>query len=140
MIGKQKRSGTALSIPVGLGVGLLVGLLVTVAGAAFTAWLIAAEKIGEGSAGYAAMVILALAAGLDALSAVYLIKKQRLQVSMRSGVCYYLSLLGMTALFFGGQYQGMGVSAIIVLAICAVIAFLPTKSCMKNGKRKRVYR
>ena len=140
MIGKKKRSGTALSIPAGLGVGLLVGLVVTVAGAAFTAWLIAAEKIGEGSTGYAAMVILALAAGLDALSAVYLIKKQRLQVSILAGVCYYLTLLGMTALFFGGQYQGMGVSAIIVLAICAVIAFLPTKSSLKIGKRKRVYR
>ena len=140
MFGNKKRSGTALSIPTGLGVGLLIGLSVTIAGAALTAWLIATEKIGEGSAGYAAMVILALSAGLGALTAVYLIKKQRLQVSMLSGVCYYLALLAMTALFFGGQYQGMGVSAIIVLAVCVVIAFLPLKNSQARGKRKKVYR
>lgn len=140
MFGKKKLSGTALSIPAGLGVGLLVGLVVTIAGAALAAWLLATEKIGESSAGYAAMVILALAAAFDALTAVYLIKKQRLQVSMLSGVCYYLTLLAMTALFFGGQYRGMGVSAIIVLAISAIIAFLPTKNGTARGKRKRVYR
>lgn len=140
MIGKKKRSGTALSIPAGLGVGLLISLTVTIAGAALTAWLIANEKIGEGSAGYAAMVILAIATGLGVLTSVYLIKKQRLQVSMLSGICYYLTLLAMTALFFGGQYQGMGVSAIIVLGVSAIIAFLPTKNSPARGKRKRVYR
>ena len=140
MFTNKKRSGTALSIPAGLGVGLLVGLTVTIAGAALTAWLIATEKIGEGSASYAAMLILALASAVDALSAVYLIQKQRLQVSMLSGVCYYLTLLGMTALFFGGQYQGMVVPAIIVLGVCAVIAFLPTKNSPVRVKRKRVYR
>lgn len=140
MFGKKKRSGTALSIPVGLSVGLLVGLLVTIAGAAFTAWLIASEKIGEGSADYAAMIILGVATALEALTAVYLVKKLRLQVSMLSGVCYYVTLLAMTALFFGGQYQGMGVTAIIILGVCTVIAFLPTKNSQIRGKQKRAYR
>ena len=57
-----------------------------------------------------------------------------------AGVCYYLTMLAMTALFFGGQYQGMGVSAIIVLAVCVVIAFLPLKNSQARGKRKKVYR
>ena len=140
MYGKKKVSGTAMSMPAGLGIGLLVALVITIAGAAITAWLISSEKIGEGSSGYAVMVILALAAGLGALSAVYLIKKQRLQVCMLSGVCYYLSLLAMTALLFGGQYQGMGVSAIVILGICALIAFLPTKNGQIKGKRKKLYR
>ena len=140
MYGKKKVSGTAMSIPAGLGIGLLVSLVITVAGAAITAWLIASEKIGEGSTGYGVMVILALGAGLGALSAVYLIKRLRLQVCMLTGVCYYLSLLAMTALFFGGQYQGMGISAIVILSICALIAFLPTKNGQVRGKRKKLYR
>ena len=140
MFGKKKSGGTALSIPAGLGVGLLVAVVVTLTGAAFTAWLIASEKIGEGNADYAAMVILGVAAALGALSAAWLVKKQRLQVSILSGLCYYVTLLGMTALFFEGQYQGMGVTAIIVLAVCAIIAFLPTKDSQNRGKRKRIYR
>ena len=140
MYGKKKVSGTAISMPAGLGIGLLVALIITVAGAAITAWLIASGKIGEGSSGYAIMVILALGVGLGALSAVYLIKKQRLQVCMLTGVSYYLSLLAMTALFFGGQYQGMGVSAIVILGVCAFIAFLPTKSGHTKVKRKKLYR
>lgn len=140
MYGKKKVKGAAMSLPAGLGVGLLISLVITVAGAAITAWLIASEKIGEGSSGYAVMLILALAAGLGALGAVYFVKKQRLQVCMLTGVSYYLSLLAMTALFFGGQYQGMGVSAIVVLGICTLIAFLPTKNGQPRGKRKRAYR
>ena len=140
MMMKRKFSGRALSIPAGLGIGLLIALVVTVAGAAITSWLIYAEKIGEGSSGYAAMLILALAAGTSALSAVYLIKKQRLQICMLTGVCYYLSLLGMTALLFGGQYQGMGMSAIVILSVCALIAFLPSKNNGVIGKKKKLYR
>ena len=140
MYGKKRGSGTAMSVPAGLGIGLLVSLVITIAGSAVAAWMIASEKIGEGSSGYAVMVIQALAVGLGALSAVYLIKKQRLQVCMFTGVIYYLSLLAMTALFFGGQYQGMGVSAIIVAGICTLVAFLPTKNGRASGKRKRAYR
>lgn len=140
MYGKKKVSGTAMSMPAGLGIGLLVALVITVAGAAITAWLIASEKIGESSCGYAVMLILGLGVGLGALSAVYFTKRQRLQVCMLTGVCYYLSLLAMTALFFGGQYQGMGVSAIVILAVCALIAFLPMKNGQRLGKKKKLYR
>ena len=140
MYGKKKVSGTAMSMPAGLGIGLLVALVITVAGAAITAWLIASEKIGESSCGYAVMLILGLGVGLGALSAVYFTKRQRLLVCMLTGVCYYLSLLAMTALFFGGQYQGMGVSAIVILAVCALIAFLPMKNGQRLGKKKKLYR
>ena len=140
MYGKKKIKGTAMSMPAGVGIGLLISLVITVAGAAITAWLIASEKVGQGSSGYAVMLTHALGAGLGALSSVYFIKKQRLQVCMLSGACYYLSLLAMTALLFGGQYQGMGVSAIVILGMCAVIAFLPTQKGQVRGKKKKLYR
>lgn len=140
MYAKKKVTGTAMGIPGGLSLGILVSLLITLAGAALTAWLIASEKIGEGSIGYAAMVILAISSAIGALVAVHLVKRMRLQVCMMTGGCYYLTLLAMTALLFGGQYQGMGVSAIVILAGCALIAFLPAKNRQFGLKRKKVYR
>ena len=140
MYAKRKVTGAAMGIPVGLGLGAAASLLITFAGAALTAWLIVSEKIGEGTAGYAIMVILALASAAGSFVAVHLVKRLRLQVCMLTGGIYYLTLLAMTALLFGGQYQGMGVSAIIILGGCALIAFLPTKNNGFGMKRKKVYR
>ena len=47
MYAKRKVTGTAMGIPVGLGLGAAASLLITFAGAALTAWLIVSEKIGE---------------------------------------------------------------------------------------------
>lgn len=140
MYAKRKMNGAATGIPAGLGLGILISLMITLIGAAVTAWLIAAEKIEEGTIGYAVMVILAVAAALGALTAVHFVKRLRLQVCMLSGSCYYLTLLAMTALLFGGQYQGMVVSAIVILAACVIIAFLPSKNRQIGKKRKRAYR
>ena len=140
MYAKKKVSGAARGIPGGLGLGLLVSLVITFAGAAVTAWLIVAEKIGEGTTGYAVMLILALASVLGALVAVNFVKRLRLQVCMLTGGCYYLTLLAMTALLFGGQYQGMGVSAVIILAGCALVAFLPTKNRRMGKMKIKAYR
>lgn len=140
MYGKKKVTGTAMGIPAGLGLGIVVCLFITLAGAALTAWLIASEKIGEATTGYAAMVILVLASAAGALVAAHFVKRLRLQVCMLTGGCYYLILLAMTALLFGGQYQGMGVSAIMILAGCSIIAFLPSKNGRAGVKRKKAYR
>ena len=140
MYTKKKVTGTAKGIPVGLGLGLASSLLITIGGAALTAWMVAGEKIGEASGGYAVIVILVLSSALGALVSTWLIKRLRLQMCMLSGGLYYLSLLAMTALLFGGQYQGMGASAVAVLAGCAVIAFLPTKNGHVGLKKKKHYR
>lgn len=140
MYAKKKVTGAAMGIPAGLGLGILISLVITLAGAAVTAWLMTTEAMGEESTGYAAMIILALASGAGALSAVHLIKRLRLQMCLLSGACYYLTLLAMTALLFGGQYQGMGVSAIVILAVCALIAFIPSKNRQTGKKRNRAYR
>ncbi len=140
MYGKKKVTGTAMGIPGGLGLGILVCLLITLMGAALTAWLVTSERIGEGTTGYAAMVILALSSAVGSLVAVHFVKRLRLQVCMLTGGLYYLTLLAMTALLFGGQYQGMGISAIIILAGCAIVAFLPSKNGRVGLKRKKAYR
>ena len=136
----KKVTGRASAIPVGLAIGALISLVITFAGAATTAQMVAMEKIGEGSIGYAAMLIAAVAAAMGAWGAYSAIKRRRLQICMMSGAFYFGMLLAMTALFFGGRYQGMGVTALMILVGCGIVALFPTKSSGKFKRKKRGYR
>ena len=65
-----------------------------------------------------------------------------MQMCLLTGVCYYLALLAMTALFFGGQYSALGVTALAVLAGsggAALLSILTEKSKNNHG-RKMAYR
>lgn len=135
-----KGMGTAVGVPVGLSIGVLTSIVITILGAAAIAGLAATERIGEGSIGHAAKIIPALAAALGAWSSVALVKRLRLQMCMMTGGSYYLILLAMTALFFGGQYQGMGMTALIVLAMCTFVAFIPGKNRQGRKRKNGVYR
>jgi putative membrane protein (TIGR04086 family) len=137
---KMKMSGKTIGIPAGIAIGTLISLVISIAGAAVSAWLVSSEKIGEGGTMYAAMIIVALAAAMGAWFSTSMIKRLRLQMCMLSGTCYFLALLAMTALFFEGQYQGIGTIAVVILCGCAVIAFLPTKNGQFKRKRKKGYR
>lgn len=139
MVVNQKVTGTAASMPVGLTVGVLISVGMTLGGSMIAAWLVSAEKIPESGIGYAALVILLLSSALGALAAVKRIKRQRMVVCMLSGLCYYLVLLACTALFFGGQYSGMGVTALVVLAGAGTIGLLGLKGEGNNKKRRRKY-
>ena len=127
-------------IPLGLGIGLLISMLLTIAGTAVCAWLILAERIGESSIGLFATIMVILASAAGAFAAAYIVKKLRLPMCLLSGLCYFVTLLCTTALFFGGQFQGIGIGALAVLAGCVPIAFLPTKNSRVGKWRKKAYR
>lgn len=132
MVINRKVTGTASSMPAGLAVGGLVSLAVTILGSVMAANLVLREMIAESSVGYCAMLILLLASFGGARIAAARIKHRRLYVCILSGVVYYSLLLAITALFFGGQYQGMGVTALVVAAGCGTAALLE-----KNEKKRR---
>lgn len=131
----KKGKGTSLSIPAGLALGVLVSITVTLLGAACIAWLLNTEGIGEGRIGHAAMVVLAVSAISGAYTAVRKIKRLRLQISMLSGACYFLSLLAITALFFGGRYQAVGTTLVIITISCTLVALL--SGSRKEGRKLR---
>ena len=120
-------------IPISAGIGTLISLAVTLAGSAMVSSLILGEKMGEGSIVVGTVVIRLLAAIVGACCAVAISKQHRLQVALLAGAGYYLVLLATTALFFGGQYQGIGISALIVFAGCGLVILISGK---KSGKRK----
>ena len=136
---KNKRSAKEMSVPGGLAIGSLSSLVVTLAGAMIIAALLNAEKIGEGSVGPLTMIVHGLSAITGAWIVMTLVNKLRLQVCILTGACYYLILLGMTALFFDGQYSGLGLTALIVLTGSALVAFLPSKKPTRRNKGFKAY-
>ena len=139
---KKRPTGTAKSIPAGIGIGLLVSLICTLALAALAAYLILAEITPQDSIGYWAIGILLVSTITGSLTAVRYIQRLKLQMSFLSAGCYFALLLAITALFFGGQYQGMGTTAVTVFAGAAASAGVGmlNKKERKHSYKKRVYR
>ena len=135
MVRNKKVTGTAKSVPVGIFIGTLAALGVTVTGSLITAWLVINEKTSENAIGYFAMLILLAASMAGAYTAQSLVKHQRMVICASVGVAYYISLLAVTALFFGGQYQGMGVTALTVAAGIGAVILIGLKG--ENGHRRK---
>ena len=135
MVRNHKVTGTSSSIPAGIAFGVALALLVSLGGAAITTYLVHNEIVRQESIGLAAIVILTIAAAVGAALAMIRIKRLKMQMCLLTGLFYYLALIGMTALFFGGQYQGMGAAALAVLAGSGLVAILGMKE-KKIGKMK----
>ena len=118
MIVNQRATGRALAAPAGIAFGVGVSMLLTLLGAVVTAWLINGETVSETAVGYGAMLTLILASVAGSWIAVALVKRQRIAVSLVTGAVYLLLLIGTTAFFFGGQYQGILPTALIVASGC----------------------
>ena len=132
----RKVTGTAVSMPAGIAIGCVVSLLLTLAGSSLVAKLISDEILKDTAIGYGSMLIVLLASALGAVTAISKVKRRYLQVCLLSGVSYYGLLLCITALFFGGQYQGMGVTAMLVLAGVGSVVLLGTKEKKTKNFRK----
>lgn len=132
----SKRSALLPGVLMGAGVSLAVCLL----GAALLAWLIVFEKVGENAIHPGAAVILLAASWLGSAAAWGLVKQNRLAVwGAHCGVLYALLLLG--ALLFGGQLQGLGTTALMILlggGISLIPGILGHKSGGKNYKIRAI--
>ena len=142
MVSKKKASGLASTIPGGVGLGAALSLGITLIGACISALLIHKEIVDENAVGYCSLVTLLLASSLGAVLAMNRTKRMRLQVCLLTGACYFLSLLCITALFFGGEYTGVGVTALAVLGGSGAVALMSIrqKRGRVHGHKKGAYR
>ena len=137
MVANKKVTGRASSMPVGLAVGGGLSLILTILLAIITAKLIDMGTMREERVGYAALGILLLSSGLGAAVAAAKIKRRRLVVCAAAGAVYYGLLLGMTALFFGGQYSGMGVTALAIAGGTGTVCIVGMRP--GRGRRNRKF-
>ena len=132
----KKPSGRAASIPIGLLYGLGVSLGLSLLLALVSAKMVDMRWIGERDIGYCAMVILMVSSFCGTRMAQFCVKRQLLLVGSLSGCLYFVALLGITLLFFGGQFEAVGVTFILIL--CGMGLTMVTGS-RKNrvGKHKK---
>ena len=138
MTANRKVTGRAVSIPAGLAMGAAMSILWTVAGAMIVAKLIESEVIPESALGYGAAGILLMGAFLASVTAFRKIKRQRAAVCTLAGLTYFLCLLAITALFFGGQFQAVAVTGVLILAGSGAAVLAGINGA--GGKRKQRYK
>ena len=105
-----------MSMPMGLCIGTTASLGITALSIAMLANLLEKESVSWEAAGYGIMATLILSSFIGAKVSWLKIKHQKVIVSMMSGLLYYGILLSITALFFGGQYEAVGVTFLLVSA------------------------
>lgn len=130
------HKGRAMTIPGGALLGAVYALLWTLMASGLLGWLIQTEQLAEKSVGYGSMVILLSASMLGAGMAYRKVKHQRAIVCLSSGGIYLMLLLAVTALFFGGQYSGFGVTVFLIMGGSAATIFLGMER--KRGRERKI--
>jgi len=139
MVRTKINTGKAASIPGGLALGAGVSVAVTLVLSAIIAKLVQTEALQQDQIGYAVMILLITASCLGAAVAQGRVKHQRVLVCMLSGLIYYVILICITALFFGGQYTGFGVTGLLISGGAGTTALLCGRRKRRGGKRKLLH-
>lgn len=140
MVTNKKVFGKAMSLPAGIAIGGGAALVVTLFLAAGLTQLVLSERIDEGSIGYWASGALPACSALGALIAVGVIKRKRMQVCLLTGALYFITLLAINVLFFGGQFSGVGVTVLLILLGTGAVGLLGARGERRGGKRHKPYR
>ncbi len=134
----KKHKTKASNIPMALAVSTAVSMSITLLAAASMTFLIAGETLQLESSDVAVLGILLLASLAGSWVAIKGAGEKPWLLGLLSGGLYYLLLLCCTALFFDGQYQGLGATALAVLGgSLGAVLFTMRKG---SGKGKRRYR
>ena len=86
------------------------------------------------------MATLLLSSAAGAWVAAKMVKLRWIVLCLGAGAVYFLTLLACTALFFGGQYEGVGVTFLVVLAGSGAVGLLGLKgenSAVKKRRKRR---
>lgn len=133
-----KPSGRASSMPEGFLWGAISSWISTLILSGILAWLIERNLLNHDYLGYGAMIILSCSAYITAMISHGKIKRQKLLVSMISGIIYFILLILMTALFFGGRFHGVMETALMIVCGSLLYALLDFSRIGKRRKHRYI--
>jgi len=138
---KKINSGKAVSVPYGLGISLLMNILVTSIAILVLTALVGHKIIEWDYIGYYIMVMLLISSFLGAKAALLSIKTQPLLITGMAGILFWMYLLCITALFFGGNYSSVFETALLTIggSITAALLRMPSKK-RKSRRIMNAYR
>lgn len=128
-----------MSIPGGLALSGAVSMGITLLASILLAKFLGSQRISWEQAGYWIMAMLFVAALAGGKAGIAAIRRQRLAVSAMCGLLYWGLLLCLTALFFGGNFNAVPETALIIIAGsgCAAMVSLPHKKARRGKIRNR---
>ena len=132
----RKVTGTAATIPAGLSIGILTAMTSLVVFTWITAILIDRELLPWDQSGYGVMIILILSSWIGAATASGRVKRRKTLICMVNGGIFYIVLLIITALFFGGKYSGVVESGLLVFCGSVLGIFSKSSGNIKRNGRK----
>lgn len=138
MLKSITNTGKSLSFPGGMTVSGITSMSITILASVIIAQMLDSGQITWEQSGYWIMGMLLLSAFLGAKAAIVAIKRQKLAVSMMSGILYWGIMICVTALFFGGNYDAVLETAALIIAGsgCAAMVSLPQKRSRRKRRRK----
>lgn len=136
-----KPTGRASSVPAGLASGVFTAMLLTLTGTLITALMIDRGIIRWASSGYAVMAVLIISSWIGAAVAAGKVKRRRVMICGLTGGMYFVALIVMTGLFFGGRYSGVGESGLLILcgSTLGVLMKYPVKPERNRRKIRRYH-
>jgi len=140
MVTDKKNYGKAKPMAVGLAFGVGTALLLTVILSVAVTQLVLGERIEENAIGYCTGGMLPVCTAVGAWVAITLVKSRKMQTCLITGGVYYLCLLAVNVLFFGGQFDGVFVSLLMVLLGASAVGFLAARGKGKGSNHHKKYR
>ena len=134
---KHAMKKRELTMPAAIGIGAGVGLLITLIGGVLLAFLLAGEKLAIEAMGYGVLIAQFVGALLGAMAASWCYRQRRMIVCLVTAGVYMLVLMAVNAIFFGGQYEGVGGSLLVVAIAGSAAAFVGNGGGKMSKHRKK---
>lgn len=131
-----KVTGRASSLGGGIAAGVAAALSLTLLLGALLAFFISREVVQQECLGYGVMIILFLAAALGSRLAYGRVQHQRPLVFLLTASSYLVSLTAITALFFGGRFEGIFPTAMLIIGGSGAAFLLPGQG-REPGKHRK---
>lgn len=135
MLVNQKPTGTASTMVGGIAWGTACAMALAAVLSAVLAFFISREVVKQENLGYGVMAILFLSGALAFSASYRRVKRRRLLVFALSAAAFLVSLTAITALFFGGQYDGIFPTAMLIIGGSGTAFLLSARK--RTGEKHR---
>lgn len=129
------QAGKTQSIPKGLALSSFISIFITLVVSLLIADSLNKERITWEQAGYWIMGMLFTASFVGGKSAYFVIRRQRFTISIMSGIMYWGILLCITALFWGGNFEAVWETAVLIGSGCCTSAVLYLPNVNKHKQK-----
>ena len=118
-------------------IGASVSMLVTLILIAIWTTLINTGLISISKMDYYVICTLLVSAVIGSIVGAAKTNQKKMHISLLTGVLYLLLLLSITAIFFEGQYYGIGVSTLAIISGCVAALLVGVKGEGRSKMRRK---